>query len=467
VVRGDQDFQAMHLASWRRAEAAYAAAYGLASRPEIRDKLALTRLLRMTREIDEDVPCPTMQADIEFVCRDASGPRGQALCDLARGYALGPAAAAELMKRVDPAVLQVDASPLDAYFFALHARTFGSDAGHDDLRKRLNEKYGNTPLFAYLNVFPRQASWQRTTQEAPDFAEAWEYGGESAFQNRAIRPARTAFAKALDLVPDYTRALNGLANIFFFLLEDYAAALKGYDAALAKDPGNSPALFGKGAALHYLDSHEESNRVLDELLASDLSRNGRVAPHSIQYYRGEANYYKAYNFHEMKDPARARELVDAAKQDLPQAPEISYLSGLLYFNAGQDDKAKADFQVAARQGRNCFAYHYLGLIGLKEGESSAISQFLTSGACLEKSLRSFDDGARALLAQDLEPGELEALRVRLRLKTIAYRDSSAELIRRMIALIQDSTIEPGSQQFFHEAMTGFLTRVQAVGADKH
>ena len=121
VSQGDDLFQAMHLYAWRRAEAAYTKAYGLAARQEIRDKLALVKLLRMTREIDEDIACPGLKEDVRFICQDPLDARGQALCDLARGYALGPMAAAEQMKRVDPAVLQVETSPLDAYFFALHS----------------------------------------------------------------------------------------------------------------------------------------------------------------------------------------------------------------------------------------------------------------------------------------------------------------------------------------------------------
>ena len=108
-------------------------------------------------------------------------------------------------------------------------------------------------------------------------------------------------AKPLSLIPDYTRAINGLANIYFFTLEAYENALKTYEAALKWDPQNTAALFGRGAALHNLDRFEDSNKVLDLMLASGLSRNGRVGANSIQYYRGEAYYCKAYNYGSMND----------------------------------------------------------------------------------------------------------------------------------------------------------------------
>jgi tetratricopeptide (TPR) repeat protein len=467
VSQGDTIVQAMHLFAWRRAEAAYTQAYRLAARQEIRDKLALTKLLRMTREIDEDIACPTMQADVNFICQDVADARRQALCDLAQGYAAGPAAAAERMKRVDPSVLDVDTSPLDAYFFMLHARTYGSDAKYDDLKKQLSAKYKDTPLFAYLNFSAVSGVLARATAQTPDFAEAWELLGETTFQANHIKQAREAFSKALDLIPGYTRALNGLANIYYFTLEDYTGALKGYEAALQWDPLNTAALYGKGASLHSLDRYEDSNRVLDQMLASDLSRRGRVSANSIQYYRGEAYYYQAYNHHLMKDPARARELIDLAKHDLPQAEEINYLSGLLYYNAGQLDAAKTDFGIAAKQGKNCYAYHYLGLIDLKQGGSAAAAQFLTSASCLETSLNRFQDSTKSLSILDLEPAEKEALRVRMNLKLTGYRDSSAQLIQTMIALIRDAPVEINWKPTFMQGMNDLLVKVQSIAPNKN
>ena len=119
VSQGDKLFLGMHLHAWRRAEEAYARAFSLAPRQEIRDKLSLTRLLRMTREIDEDFACPTMTEDIDFICRETPDGRAQALCDLARAYAAGPAAAAREMKRVDPSLAPGGGIPPGCLF--LHA----------------------------------------------------------------------------------------------------------------------------------------------------------------------------------------------------------------------------------------------------------------------------------------------------------------------------------------------------------
>jgi tetratricopeptide (TPR) repeat protein len=459
VTLGDGLYQAMHLHAWRRAEEAYARAFDLAPRQEIRDKLALVKLLRMTREIDEDIPCPGLDADVEFICGNVPNPRAQALCDLARGYAAGPVAAAEQMKRVDPAVLQVDESPLDAYFFWLHSRTFGLDAREDGLRKRLSEKYRDSPLFMYQSLSMGSA---RVTQQYPDFAEAWEFSAEMSFQRTQLKPARAGFARTLELVPDYTRAITGLGNIYFFKLEDYENAYKTYDAALKWDPRSTAALFGKGAALHHLDQYDDSNATLDRMLATDLSRKGRVTRDSVLYYRGEANYYKAYNHHLKNDPGRARELIDLAKQDLPQSEEINYLSGLLYFNVGDLEAAKTDFERAARQGKNCYAYHYLGLIAFRTGAAGAASQFLTCTACLERSLRTFQQNIRSLSTLDIEAAEKQALSLRMEMKLVSYRDTAAELIQRMLAIVRGAELEDKWRQIYQDTMTDLLAKVKAM-----
>jgi tetratricopeptide (TPR) repeat protein len=459
VAQGDELYAAMHLYAWRRAEAAYAKAYNLAPRQAIRDRLALAKLLRLTREIDEDIACPSLEEDIAFICGNPKDAHAQALCDLARGYGAGPVVAAQQLKRVDPSILQVESLPLDAYFFALIAKTFGMEPRDEPLRKQISEKFKDSPLFMYLNLGMSPAS---LTQRLPDFAEAWEFAAETSFQRSQLKAARVGFTKALDLLPDYTRAIIGLANIYFFKLEDYPNALRMYEDALKWDSGCTAALFGKGAALHHLERYDDSNAVLDQMLATDLSRGERVTKDSVVYYRGEANYYKAYNHHLQNHPERARELIDVAKQDLPQSEEINYLSGLLYFNAGEMDKARTDFERAVKQGKNCYAYHYLGLIELKTGGPTAASQFLTCTACLERNLRTFQQNIKAAEALDIETNEKQALRQRMEMKFVSYRDSSADLIQRMIGLIRGAVIDAKWKQIFLDTMTDLLAKVRAI-----
>ncbi len=289
LAEGDLAFEGMHLSAWRRAERAYGQAFSLAPRKEIASKLAVTKLLRMMREIDEDIPCPTAEDDVRFICKDAADAHGQALCGLARAYAMGPVAAAKEGSLVDASALQIHTSPVDAYLFLLLPKAFGLGPEGEELGKQLSDNYKDSPLFIYLNTGSGSATLSQIAQRFPDFAEVWELQAELSFQRNAIKQARAAFSNALAQIPDYTRAINGLANIYFFTLEDYPSAFKTYESALKLDPGNTAALFGKGASLHNMEEYQASNAALDLMLAGDLSRGGRVQASSVQYYRGEAN----------------------------------------------------------------------------------------------------------------------------------------------------------------------------------
>lgn len=161
--------------------------------------------------------------------------------------------------------------------------------------------------------------------------------------------------------------------------------------------------------------------------------------------------------------ARARELIDIAKKYLPQAEEINYLSGLLHYQNGQLDPARADFERAVRRGKNCYAFHYLGLIELKTGGATAAAQFLTSGACLERGLRTLQQNILVVADLDVETMEKAALRLRMEMKLLEYRDSSAELMQTMLALLRDSPIDSKWKKMYLETIGGLLDKVKAIG----
>src|SRR5574340_817751 len=127
AVRGDSYFAVHHLAGWRQAEAAYARSYGLAPSDETRDKLLLTRFLIMTRQIDEDIPCPDTDRTVNAICSLPGSSRAACLCDLARQYRDGYGATS-FKARPDPkaqpapAVFNFDGGVLDAYLLELHRR---------------------------------------------------------------------------------------------------------------------------------------------------------------------------------------------------------------------------------------------------------------------------------------------------------------------------------------------------------
>jgi hypothetical protein len=175
-------------------------------------------------------------------------------------------------------------------------------------------------------------------------------------------------------------------------------------------------------------SYQESNEVLDRMLALNITRNKWVVGvPDVQYYQGQGNYLKAYNHYRMKDPVKARELVDTAKKSLPKSLEVIYLSGLLYYEANNLEPARQDFLNVAGAG-NCDAQLYLGYIyeqlaaangnqplpGERETAGVKSTQYLVqTGECLESTLGSLSYRIRTMNLSELEPQEQAFLKSRM------------------------------------------------------
>jgi tetratricopeptide (TPR) repeat protein len=441
LAQGDADFSKMHLHGWRQAEKAYAKAYALDPRKSIQDKRLFTRFLIAAREEDEDIVSRGLGDLVPNLCREPSAARAMVMCELARAYdqGFGPTfwqSRADKPHRLDPELLAAVETPLDAYLYALYGKTFGLKLEWDSANNH-EEKLKDSPLFVYLNMGP--ATFKKIPELEkvhPEFAELLAFVGESHFQAARYRTARAYFNKALALVPDYTHAINGLGNIYLFALEDYENALKTYESATRIDPNNIAALFGKGAALHYLGRFQQSIATLDEMLRSDLTRKGRASQSNIRYFRGEGRYFQAFDHFLLVESDKARQLIDMAKEELPDSPEINYLSALLYFNQYRLEEAKKDFlAVLKRASSNCHAHYYLGLIHA-DSDAEQMARFFTGAcACMEVTKRNLERAMQSLPGIDLEPEERADLRTRLSKKLADFRSSGVELIEKMSSMI--------------------------------
>jgi tetratricopeptide (TPR) repeat protein len=441
VTQGDREFSKHHLYGWRQAELAYTKAYKLEQRNSVKEKLLLTRFLIATREEDEDIPGSVLDDVLRDLCPEPMDGRQRAICELARASREGFGAAfwqarADRPPRLDPSTFAFSDSPLEAYQYALYCRTFGIEPEWDAANNPY-EKFKDSPLFLYLTLGPDTLNRATDLEKSlPDFAELLAFIGEAHFQNSRYKNARVYFNKALALVPDYTRANNGLGNIYLFVLEDYENALKIYDVTLRQDPQNAAALFGKGATLHYLGRFEDSIAVLEAMLGTDLTRKGRTSHFNVRYYRGEGLYYQAYDYHLLRQPEKARQRIDLAKKDLPDSPEIGYLSGVLYFNEYRLEEAKQDFlRVLGVAGSNCFANYYLGLIYADSDQQRMLSSFVGAAACLEANMRNRERNIQSLATLDVEPEEREALLAKLTKSLVDFRLSAIELLEKMRSML--------------------------------
>ncbi len=486
ISRGDALLLGSHLHDWRQAESVYAEAYRLWKTDEIRHKLALTRFLILTREIELDISNPARNETIGMLCTDLKTERDKALCGIALWYKGGAAAgsrdeqAVAVNGRIADTTFDRHNSPLDAYLYLLFSRAYGlgdPPPGWEEV----SGKFKESPLFIYLDLGRRGLRGaDELRQSFPSFAEMFEFLGEVLFQKRQYGAARRDFRKAVELIPDFTRALNGIGNIYLFALEDFEKALEYYESTLRVDPENVAALFGKGAVLHQLDRYQESITVLDTMQQIDLSRKGHLDASGVRYYRGEGCYLKAHDYYLMKEPGKAREFVDRAKTFLPDSEDINYLSGLLYFEAGDREAARGDFLRVMEQGTsNAAAQYYLGLIyherkgrleeqhvgtpRIPRGESydslmkhlsqlpaekepaekMALNYFLGACSSMARIMRSLNDQIDSVSALDIEAEEKVVLKGRLGKKLYEHRLLSTQRIETMIRVVSGDDIPAG------------------------
>ena len=148
--------------------------------------------------------------------------------------------------------------------------------------------------------------------------------------------------------------------------------------------------------------YRESNQVFDFMLANQ------------EMYRGEAYYYKAYNYYHMKEPVKARELIDRAKSLLPLSGEVFFLSGLLYYNQGKLKEAEKDFlrTLYDNQYSPCYPLYYLGLIKLKNQDWSFIKDFSDSIRHFELAVENMSNKLNEIDLMEIEVHQKEWMKKR-------------------------------------------------------
>jgi tetratricopeptide (TPR) repeat protein len=463
VAEADSHSRDLHLYGWRKAEALYTKAYALTGSDAVKKKLLLTRFLILIRQIDEDIPYSASDVIIRDLC--AGDAYQQALCSIAKWYMDGKNVG---QIKLDSPMFKGEEPSLDSY---LNLLVFDAVPRRDAFAVSDIP----SPLFLYLNPGKLLAmDTAEIEKNYPQFAEAYDHIAESLFQKKKYRAARAYFHKAIELIPDYTHSYIGLGNIYFYALEDYETALRYYDTALDSDHSSPGALWGKGLSLHQLGRYQESNAVADQLLIARISRNQWIGDvPDFQYYRGEGNYLKAYNYHLMREPARAREFVDAAKKSLPDSEDINYLSGLMFYLAKDLESARIDFQRVIQRGNyNCNAQLHLGLIyqQLKnsaessipkdESEKKADTYLLGAGACLESTVLSLRTELNLLDSTDLEPQERFVLRGRMQKRLLDEHLASCSTIEMIMRKLSENGT--GEKSVYLTLLNEILARLRGL-----
>ncbi len=464
LATGDKALAEHHLYAWRSAYAEYLKAYEIGHTEEARHKLLLTKFLTMSRQMDEDIPQGRVSETVSEICSVKINSSFQGLCQLARLYERGYGATSQgkntnLPQAAATPFFAFDGGPLDSYLQRLYIRTCGLEEARDSLQN-LPDANRNSAGNLYLDMgretIRKAAELERMH---PEFAELFAFLGEDQFQKTRYTGARNYFNKALQLVPDYTRAQIGLGNICFYALEDWAKAMQIYESVLRWDPGNTAALFGKGACLYHLSRHEESNDVMDLALKSDITRKGRASRQSIRYYQVEANYYKASNYSQIGDKAMARQFIEAARVFSRDTEHVNYLSAVLHFEGKQMEEAREELEQLIRSGTSfCNSRYYLGRIYHGKNDSRAFDQFLGACSCMQGTIRGMEKQLKSVPGMDIEAEEKQALTGRLEEKLFNYRLESSATVSNMINIVAASDHE--KRKYYYDIMAELLSAIQ-------
>ena len=410
LAQGDAQFSKMHLYGWREAESYYECAFELEEDPEILSKLILTRFLVLTRETEEGIFRDDCFEDLDFICENANGPFQQTLCEIARNRLtlegiLEEAPLMDLSPAVSRNLLEERRrnSALDGYLFLLFVQDMERYRVFDE-SELFQKQYPESPLAVYLRSVQGSGGMTLTTASDPEFAELEMHAGERLIGRERYQEGIARLTRALELIPDYTNASIAIGNLFLCTLEHPKAALPHSARALKWDPLNVEARFGQGVSLHYLGNYLESQQELDRLLDQDRSRWKTVDRDSHAYYRGQACYFKAYNYFLAGQKVEARQWVDQARTLQPEADGPFYLSGVLYFDDESLPAAEKDFLKVIVKGTSlCDAYFRLGKIEQWRESKAALFHFIDNGICLERNLATVRARLEKARQMQLEP----------------------------------------------------------------
>ena len=454
-----------HLSGWRRAEILYEKEFNIKPTKEIAEKLEKIRFLILIRQIEEDIPDPNADEMIRTLC--AEDVYDKRLCEIVKWVQNGK----KNEELIAELFIPVKNDPVFENYLTLFLfQTIPSFDAFSVLESFKPIK--QSPLFLYMN--PRiiasmdPAEFEKTY---PYFAEGFVLLADQMFETRKYRLSREFYQKTLKLIPNYTKALSGIGDIYY-MLEDYERALHNYNMVLRYAPSDIAAMYRKGLSLQQLKRYEESNDTIDKMLLLDTIQSNLVnGIFTAQYYKGQGNYIKAYNYYLLNNNIKSREFVDLAKKTIPSSFEFNYLSGVLFYESNELESARQDF-MRSLDGSNCHAPLHLGFVYEKLDATNenivndkeafmhrSVPSFLEAAECFDKSVQSLNRAINEFAFSEFEPAEQERLKNEMTKKLTSLRTFSTQIIKNINDRI-DEYVSATEKYIISEYLVEILSRLE-------
>ena len=454
-----------HLSGWLRAERLYEDEFNIKPTKEIAEKLEKIRFLILIRQIEEDIPDPKADEKIRTLC--AEDTYDKRLCEIVKWVQNGKKNE-ELKSEL---FIPVKSDPVFENYLTLFLfQTIPPFDAFSVLEPFKAIK--QTPLFLYMN--PRVMASMVPVEfgkSYPDFAEGLVALADQMFETGKYKLSRDFYQKTLDLIPNYTKALSGIGDIYY-VLEDYERALHNYNIVLRYAPSNIAAMYRKGLSLQQLKRYEESNDTIDKMLLLDAIQNKLInGIFTAQYYTGQGYYIKAYNYYLLNNNMKSREFVDLAKKTIPSSFEPNYLSGILFYESNELESARRDF-MNSLDGSNCHAPLHLGFVYEKlddankniasDNETSmhrSVPSFLEAAECFNKNVQSLNRAISEFDFSEYESAEQERLKREMTNKLTSLRTLSAQIVENITNRI-DEYVPASEKHIIFEYLKEVLSRLK-------
>ena len=217
----------------------------------------------------------------------------------------------------------------------LRKRTEERISRYNEQYQKLSEaKADSKELKSEVKEFSKNEEKDREERKKNTSLTEWDYirEGNACFNNKEYEKALEAYAKALELDPEYVYAYNGRGNTYKALGE-YEKAVSDYDRALELDPEHVYAYNGRGNAYKALGEYEKA--------VSDYDRALELDPEHVNAYNGRGNAYQALGEYE-----KAVSDYDKAIGLDPEYVIGYYNRGNAYQAVGKYEEALADYSKA-------------------------------------------------------------------------------------------------------------------------
>jgi tetratricopeptide (TPR) repeat protein len=202
----------------------------------------------------------------------------------------------------------------------------------------LVKAYPDSILMRYKDaVFPpASAEKLRSLIDAdPRFFEGYYHLGDLSLGQGKLLEAEKNFLKAVEGLA-VSPQVNILLASIYLATEEFDRSLEYYDKTLALSPEYRDALLGKALCLSYQQKFQEAIEVLNGLIKLGF------------YLIGEANYWLAWNEHELKDNVAAQLHIEESKSRLPTNSEVFGLAGTIAMEKGEAERAEREFLEALK-----------------------------------------------------------------------------------------------------------------------